>query len=144
MILVGGSGGVGAASAELLAAEGAKLLIAYRSNRERALPFEKFGQVIEADITRGEDRARLLDAAGELYGIVIFAGDPARANTPDDLEAAMRRSMEINYLAPVLMAREAAARMKRRGTRGAIVLIPTMQAVALFPGSTAYAGAKAG
>ena len=33
--------------------------------------------------------------------------------------------------------------MKRSGTPGAIVLIATMQAVALFPGSTAYAAPKA-
>ena len=50
--------------------------------------------------------------------------------------------MEINYLGPILLAREAAERMKARGVAGSIVLISTMQAVALFPGSTAYAGAK--
>ena len=143
MILVGGSGGVGSASAELLAAEGAKVIIAYRSNQERARGFEKLGAVVQADITRAEDRARLLDAAPELYGMVIFAGDPARAKSAEEVEAAMRRSMEVNYLAPVLLAREAADRMRQRGTPGAIVLISTMQAMALFPGSTAYAAAKA-
>ena len=33
--------------------------------------------------------------------------------------------------------------MKAAGTHGAIVLISTMQAVALFPGSTAYSSQKA-
>jgi NAD(P)-dependent dehydrogenase (short-subunit alcohol dehydrogenase family) len=33
--------------------------------------------------------------------------------------------------------------MKQAGTPGAVVLVSTMQAAALFPGSTAYAGAKA-
>jgi len=51
--------------------------------------------------------------------------------------------MEVNYEGPILLAREAAERMKARGTQGAIVLFSTMQAVALFPGSTIYAGAKA-
>jgi NAD(P)-dependent dehydrogenase (short-subunit alcohol dehydrogenase family) len=50
--------------------------------------------------------------------------------------------MEVNYLGPILLAREAAERMRSRGARGSIVLISTMQAAALFPGSTAYAGAK--
>ena len=139
VILVGGSGGVGAASTELLAAEGAGLVIAYCSNGERARRFDKFGRVVQADITQGRDRARLLDEAPELYGLVVFAGDPARM----ELEEAMRRSLEVNYVAPVLLAREAADRMRRRGTPGSIVLLSTMQAVALFPGSTAYAGAKA-
>jgi len=55
----------------------------------------------------------------------------------------MRASFELNYEGPLLLAREAAARMKGHGTPGAIVLFASMQAVALFPGSTAYAGAKA-
>jgi NAD(P)-dependent dehydrogenase (short-subunit alcohol dehydrogenase family) len=55
----------------------------------------------------------------------------------------MIRSHEINYLGPILLAREAAERMRAAGTPGAIVLFGTMQAVALFPGSTAYAAQKA-
>src|SRR5712692_7191701 len=143
LILVGGSGGVGSASTELLAAAGARLIIGYRANEARAREFEKLGRLVRADITRPQDRKTLLDAAGELYGLVIFAGDPARAKSPEELEAAMRLSLDVNYLGPILMAREAAGRMKERGTPGAIVLISTMQAMALFPGSTAYAGANA-
>ncbi len=55
----------------------------------------------------------------------------------------MDRSHEVNYLGPILLAREAAERMKAAGMPGAIVLMATMQAVALFPGSTAYAAQKA-
>jgi NAD(P)-dependent dehydrogenase (short-subunit alcohol dehydrogenase family) len=43
----------------------------------------------------------------------------------------------------MLLAREAADRMRAAKTSGAIFLLSTMQAVALFPGSTAYAGDKA-
>ena len=140
VILVGGTGGVGAASTELLASEGANLIVSYRSRQDRARAFEKFGQVIQADITRQEDRAKLLDAAPELYGLVVFAGDPARVKKAEELEPAMHSSLEVNYLGPILLAREASTRMKPAGS---IVLICTMQAVALFPGSTAYAGPKA-
>lgn len=143
IVLAGGAGGLGAASAELLAAEGASLVISYRSKQERAAAFEKLGRVVRADITRADDRKALLDAAPQSYGLVIFAGDPSRVAAPEDLEPAMRRSMEVNYLGPVLLAREAAERMKASKTRGSIVLIATMQAVALFPGSTAYASGKA-
>ena len=143
VLLVGGAGGLGAASTRLLAAEGARLIVGYRSRQDRAREFEVLGQVVQADITRAEDRQKLLDAAPDLYGLVVFAGDPARSKTPGELEAAIRLSMEVNYLGPILLAREAAARMRSRGTEGAIVLFSTMQAVAVFPGSTAYAGAKA-
>ncbi len=142
LVLVGGTGGLGAASTELLAETGARLTIAYRSRQDRAHAFERLGRIVQADITKAVDRRSLLDTAPELYGLVVFAGDPARAKSSEELEPAMRLSMEVNYMGPILLAREAAERMRSRSTPGSIVLISTMQAVALFPGSTAYAGAK--
>ena len=127
ILLAGGAGGLGSASAELLKSEGAKVTV---SSREHGL---------RADITKAEDRKRMLDAVPKLYGLVVFAGSPARG----EMEEAMRISHQVNYEGPILLAREAAERMKASGTAGAIVLFSTMQAVALFPGSTAYAGEKA-
>jgi len=142
-VLAGGSGGLGSAAASLLAAEGAKLVVSYRANRERAERLHGSAQIVQADLSVDADRRRLLDAAPEIYGLVIFAGDPARVPQGADPREAMIRSHEINYLGPILLAREAAERMKAAGTPGAIVLFATMQAVALFPGSTAYAAQKA-
>ena len=68
---------------------------------------------------------------------------PGRLSYPSQLEAALRRSFEINALGPVMLARGAAERMLSRKTSGAIVLLGTMQAVAVFPGSTAYTAGKA-
>jgi NAD(P)-dependent dehydrogenase (short-subunit alcohol dehydrogenase family) len=127
ILLAGGAGGLGSATAELLKSEGANVTVSSR------------GQGIRADITVAADRKRLLDALPKLYGLVVFAGSPARG----ELQEAMRISHQVNYEGPILLAREAAERMKASGTRGAIVLFATMQAVALFPGSTAYAGEKA-
>lgn len=127
VVLVGGAGGLGSATAELLKNEGWSVEI---SSREHG---------IRADITVAEDRKRLLDALPALYGLVVFSGSPARGESGE----AMRISHQVNYEGPILLAREAAERMKASGTPGAIVLFSTMQAVALFPGSTAYAGEKA-
>jgi meso-butanediol dehydrogenase / (S,S)-butanediol dehydrogenase / diacetyl reductase len=127
ILLVGGAGGLGSATADLLAAEGAQVAVSSRSHG------------IRADVTKPEDRKRLLDAVPNLYGLVVFAGTPARGA----IEDAMRLSHEVNYQGPILLAREAAERMKQQGIPGAIVLFATMQAVALFPGSSAYAGDKA-
>lgn len=141
IVLAGGSGGLGSAVCELLAAEGARLVVSYRANRERA---ERLGaQIVQADLSIEADRRRLLDAAPQIYGLVVFAGDPARVTAGADPYDAMLRSHEVNYLGPILLAREAAERMKAAGTAGAIVLMATMQAAALFPGSTAYAAQKA-
>ncbi|MBZ5611151.1 MAG: SDR family oxidoreductase [Acidobacteriia bacterium] len=127
ILLVGGAGGLGSATAELLAAEGANVVVSSRSSGLRA------------DITKADDRKRLLDAVPKLYGLVVFAGAPARGADED----AMRLSHEVNYQGPILLARDAAQRMQAQATAGAIVLFSSMQAVALFPGSTAYAGDKA-
>jgi len=143
IVLAGGSGGLGAATAELLAAEGFPLAVSYRSNAQRAEKLAAIAKVVQADLTIAEDRVRLLDAAPDIYGLVVFTGDPARISDPAQTEAAMLRSHAVNYLGPILLAREAAERMKAKSTPGAIVLISTMQAVALFPNSTTYAAPKA-
>jgi 3-oxoacyl-[acyl-carrier protein] reductase len=144
IILAGGPGGIGSAVIELLAAEGARLVVSYRANRERAERSRDKAQVLQADLTVDADRKRLLDSVQQLYGVVVLAGDPARVTGGTDLREAMIRSHDVNYLGPILLAREAAERMKASGTAGAIVLTATMQAIALFPGSTAYAAPKAG
>ena len=143
IVLAGGSGGLGSAAAELLAAEGARLVIGYHANSERAQSWTGVATLVLADLTRATDRRRLLDAAPALYGLVVFAGDPARVSDPAQMQELMTRSWEVNCAGPVLLAREAADRMRAAGTQGAIVLLSTMQAVALFPGSTAYAAPKA-
>ena len=89
----------------------------------------------------------MLDNAPRIYALVVFTGDPARLSpgvAPGaSFEEALRRSHEVNFLGPILLAREAAERMKAADIPGAIVLISSMQARALFPGSTAYAAQKA-
>ncbi len=143
IVLAGGAGGIGSAVVQLLAAEGARLVVSYRANRERAERLGAQAQIIEADLASEADRRRLLNAAPRIYGLVVFAGDPARVPAGADPREAMLRSHEVNYLGPILQAREAAERMKAADTPGAIVLMATMQATALFPGSTAYAAQKA-
>jgi NAD(P)-dependent dehydrogenase (short-subunit alcohol dehydrogenase family) len=140
VILAGGSGGLGSATARLLAAEGAHVVIGYSRNRRRA---EVLGlQVVEADLTQPAERTRLLDAASGLYGLAVFTGDPSRVPDQAAFEETLQSSLDINFRGPLMLAREAAERMRARKTAGAIILFSTMQASALFSGSTAYAAPK--
>jgi pteridine reductase len=109
----------------------------------RARNLRDVARIIQADIMRQAEREQLLDTAPNLYGLVVFTGDPARVTKPEELESTIERSMTINYEGPILLAREAAQRMRAAEVSGSIVLFATMQALSLFPESTAYAGAKA-
>src|SRR5213593_3467069 len=129
IVVAGGTGGLGSATAKLLAAEGATIVMGYAHDAARA---ERIRQecgsqtlVCAADIRTVEGRRALLDCAGNLYGLVVFVGDPARGTD----EETLRRSIETNFLGPALLAREAAERMRAAGTKGAIVLLASMQAV---------------
>ena len=137
IILAGGTGGLGSETARLLAREGARVVASYKSDSERASELGTDVEVIQADLSSAADRSRLLASAPSLYGLAIFSGKPARS------EELLEDSMEANFLGPIRLAREAAARMKESGTHGAIVLISTMQTSAVFANSTAYSAPKA-
>jgi 3-oxoacyl-[acyl-carrier protein] reductase len=143
VLLAGGSGGLGRATAALLASEGVELVVSYLSNAERAEGMRPIARVVQADITKQDDRCRLLANAGAIDGLVVFTGNPARVTSDDQMEQQMITSHAVNYLGPLLLARDAGERMKQNAIAGSIVLFSTMQGVGLFAGSTAYAGAKA-
>ncbi len=155
VLVPGGTGGLGAAITALLLQDGALPVVGYRQNRGRALALQQklqdlYGgpvQIVEGDIGEPEVRRRYLEAAlnvkGELYGLVALVGDPARVKAADLDAEALRASFAANFEAPVLLARAAAEEMTRKGTRGAIVLLSSMQGVHPFEGSLAYAGPKA-
>lgn len=153
-ILSGGAGGLGSASAVLLARDGASLVIGYKANRERAEALKShlvktYGtrvQLVGGDICDEDIRSSLLAAAEELeeplQGLVCFSGNPARVKFDDATAEQMHDSLSENYVAPALLGREAARAMRDSGSSGSVVFFSTMQAVALFSGSINYAGPK--
>lgn len=153
ILVAGGTGGLGSAAVSLLARDGATVVAGYRSDRNKAEALKqaveaRYGatlHLVEGDISDPEARARYIETAdskGEgLYGMVCFTGDPARVKFDEVADADLHASLQENYIAPVLLAREAAARMSERGD-GAIVMLSTMQAVAVFESSINYAGPK--
>lgn len=155
VIVAGGTGGLGAATVALLAHEGAKLIVGYRSNRERAHNLsraieQQFGQAI--DLVEGDlaERATwqsywdaVSHAGAPLYGAVIFPGDPARARLENLDAAAMEQSLYANYLAPVVFAKEVGLKLEQAATDSSMVLLASMQALAPFSSSLNYGAPKA-
>jgi NAD(P)-dependent dehydrogenase (short-subunit alcohol dehydrogenase family) len=154
VLAAGGTGGLGAATIALLARDGATVVAGYRRDRGRAeavkqaveARYKATVHLVEGDISEPTARERYVetaDAIGDgLYGLVCLTGDPARIKFEDVTDSELHDSIQNNYVAPLLLAREAAGRMMKRGIGGAIVLFSTMQAVATFESSINYAGPK--
>lgn len=155
IVVAGGTGGLGSALVALLAKEGARLIVGYRWNRERAEALraaihEQFGAAIElvaGDIAEPaviEAYAAAVQKTGKpLAGAAIFPGDPARVALEALTRETMAASVESNYVGPVLLAKRLGELMDQSGVAGSIVLLATMQAVAPFPASVNYAAPKA-
>ncbi len=155
VLVPGGAGGLGAAITALVLQDGGIPVVGYRSNKGNALAFQQKLQdlygglvhLVEGDVADPAARKRYLEAAlavkGEIYGLVALTGDPARVKAGEIDSGALQASFVANFEAPVLLARSAAEEMLRRGTRGSIVLVSSMQGVFPFEGSLAYASPKA-
>jgi len=155
VILAGGTGGLGGATALLLAREGAHLIVGCRKERDRAAALAAAVEaqsghkpaVIVGDIADSGVRAEYVAAArkaGEtLAGLAIFSGDPARVPWEALDKAALQASLEVNYIGPVLLAKELGEMMEKHKDGGSVVLLSTMQALAAFSGSLNYAAPKA-
>jgi NAD(P)-dependent dehydrogenase (short-subunit alcohol dehydrogenase family) len=146
IILAGGSGGLGSAVARLAAERGFKPILGYLHQHERAatLAAELDAPAVAGDIAEQETRSRLIDAAravGELYGLAVLSGDPARVPIEKASMEDLLASTRVNFAGPVLMARDFAAALGDQD--GSIVLTSTMQGVGVFAGSTVYAAPKA-
>jgi len=146
IILAGGSGGLGTAVARLAAERGYKPVIGYLRNHDRAMALagELNAPVVAGDIADAAVRGRLIEAAraaGELYGLAVLSGDPARVPIEKASMEDLLASAQVNFAGPVLMARDFVAALGERD--GSVVFTSTMQGVAVFAGSTVYAAPKA-
>ena len=152
VILAGGSGGLGSALANFVAARGARPIIGCFRDPDRARQLAREVEsrhgvstaVVAGDVLEENTRRRLIETAtslGPLYGLVPLVGEPARVPIEEATEEDLLASMRINFVAPVLLARDFAAALSEYDR--SIVFVSTMQAVGVFPGSTTYAAPKA-
>lgn len=146
IILAGGSGGLGSAVARFAAEKGFKPVIGYLRNRDRAeaIATELKAPSVAGDIAEPEVRERLIQAAknaGELYGLAVLSGDPARVPIEKASMEDLLASTRVNFAGPVLMARDFVAALGEQD--GSVVFTSTMQGVGVFSGSTVYAAPKA-
>lgn len=155
-IVTGGASGLGAATARMLAANGATVVIAdVQAEAGQALAEELKGQFVRCDVTREADAQAVVDAAvglGTLRGLVNCAGVAPAVKTvgkdgahPLDV---FQRAVNINLVGTFNMARLAAEAMGKtepaeHGERGIIINTASVAAFDGQMGQAAYASSKA-
>lgn len=166
-LVTGGSRGIGRATVRMLAAAGARVGFAYRSDHEaadetlrqagdlaRTAPGDTASGAGEpavwkaaADLSRDDQVAELFDEVDERFGAVdLFVGNAGIWNEEDrPLESLTapewRKMVEVNLTSIYLTARQAAARM---GEEGRMVLVGSTAGQRGEPGHAHYAATKGG
>ena len=150
-LVTGSSRGIGRAIAERLGADGANVVINYRSNAAAAdtvvSAIERTGgkaTALQADVARPEEVRGLFENAERLYGlqdiVVHCAGITRFAPIADAIDEDYDALFDTNTRSTFATLREAATRLRDDGR---IVVISSGAAVSTRPGSSLYAASKA-
>jgi short-subunit dehydrogenase len=151
VVITGASKGIGAELARQLAAKGAKLLLAARSEKELeevAADCRKAGAsvvTVKADVTSERDCQAIIAGAMVAYGrldmLVNNAGATmwARFEDIEDMEI-LRRIMDVNYMGAVYCTKHALPLLKQ--SKGLIVGISSLAGRTGVPTRTGYSAAK--
>ncbi len=151
-IVTGGTKGIGAATAIMLAEQGADVTITGRHDDDEAkevkAAVEKTGRrclMVVADMGDADAGGTVVDATVEAFGRVdmLFsnAGGPAPGGileiTPED----WMKAFDVHVHAAYHLVRAALPHMKQQG-EGAIVLMSSVAGIAAGPGSICYGVVK--
>lgn len=159
VLVVGGSGGIGAATCRALAREGAKVAVHYGRSKDAALAvvqeIEGSGGsavTIAADVTKKNEADHLVrdtvDRLGGLDALVAYAGHPFK---PDEWfapyeelpESAFRRTLDLDLLGTIFVTQAAIPHFKAQRS-GKIVLVGSTPPITGDVVGFTYLVAKAG
>jgi len=144
-IVTGGSSGIGAACAELLAEEGAAVLACGRRFAPGAIQAPVLGEVSRChlDVTDEAEVQRVFAALPQVDIVVLSAGTGTFGPVASSQVADLRAMLDVHIVGTLTCAREALRRMQPRRT-GHIVVIGSHAAHHAFTDCGGYTAAKAG
>jgi short-subunit dehydrogenase len=149
-VVTGASSGIGAEFARQLAARGLSLvLVARRREKLEALGAELFAthgtevRVVSCDLAEEDGAAGLIDEVADLdVGLLINnAGVGLKGRLVDIDPAILRRLVEVNCQAPLLLAHGFGRRLVAR-KKGGMVIVASTGGFQALPWSAAYGASK--
>jgi 3-oxoacyl-[acyl-carrier protein] reductase len=156
-VVTGGSRGLGEAVCRELAAEGARVIVNYRHQRDRAERVASAigeagrgeARALPGDVSRGAEVVRLFDAVEALWGrvdiLINSAGIWPTALVKDLSEEVWDQTLAVNLKGVFLTCREAVRRWLADGRGGRIVNVASPAAfLGATTGHADYAAAKGG
>jgi NAD(P)-dependent dehydrogenase (short-subunit alcohol dehydrogenase family) len=158
ILVTGGGSGIGLATAQRLAADGAHITICGRTEQKLAdaVPVieasaasgVKVGYIV-ADVTIEDEVAAAVSATalatGRINGLFACAGGSLHLGSVLDADiAAVRATIDLNLLGSVICTKHAGAAFRAQGSPGSIVLMSSGAGRFPHPHLWAYGVAKAG
>ena len=142
-IVTGGASGFGAGIARRFAEEGARVVVNDVDPKGDKIAKEIGGRFVQADVTKGDDWAKLVRAAGERLDIVVNNAGWTHRNKPylEVTEAEFDRVYAVNVKSIYLSALHAVPVFRKRGG-GCFVNIASTAGVRPRPGLTVYNSSK--
>ncbi|MFO7635087.1 MAG: glucose 1-dehydrogenase [Caldilinea sp.] len=153
VFITGASRGIGAATAQLFAQSGARVVVNYREDRTGAEQVSNEitaagGQAmpLQGDAGSEADVRRMVESAGEAWGPVrVLVHNASAINRSYFLDATLDHfdlMFGANVRGPYLMSQLAAQQMIDAGVGGSIIHISTILARQTIPSRTLYAATK--
>ena len=156
-IVTGGASGLGEGTARMLAAEGAKVVVAdLQADRGAAVAGELGGQFVRCDVSQESDAQQVIAAAvgaGKLVGLINCAGIGPAARTVGREGAhplaLFTKTITVNLIGSFNMIRLAAEAMGKNepeptGERGVLISTASVAAYDGQIGQAAYSASKGG
>jgi hypothetical protein len=146
-IVTGASSGVGAATARLLAAQGATVVLAARTAATlQAVANQVGGLAVPTDVSRRADLELLVSTAIDQYGridiLVNNAGTNVRGNFGDISADGVEQVIDTNLKAPMLLTHIALPYLIE--ARGVVVNVASIAGHVPLPGEASYCASKWG